>query len=158
MNLQDLKEAEDFLESIEVIVNFLGKELNVSPRSLKEMDLSSCHPKKWQEVTLSTIFLTSLANQVLKGTFQFQAIEQGQIKDFVSRVFERDDQGKGAIKVELRSGFREWLSSMESDPQKRDHLVAFQDFCLDLFEEQFGKIPSREEIDPRFVKGLLICK
>jgi hypothetical protein len=157
-NLRDLKEAKDCLESIEVIVNFLGEELNVSPRSLKEMDLSSCHPKEWQEVTISTIFLTSLANQILRGAFQFQAIEQGQVKDFVSRAFERDDQGKGIIKMELRNGLEERLSSLEIDPQQRNHLVAFQDFCLDLFEEQFGKIPPGEEIDPRFVKGLLTCQ
>ncbi len=157
-DLQDLKETEDFLEFIEAITHFGGEELNVSPRSLKEMDLSNCHPEKWQELTLSTIFITSLANQVLKGTFQFQAIELGQVKVLVSRVFERDDQGKGVIKMELRNGLEERLSSMERDPQKRDHLIAFRDFCLDLFEEQFGKIPPGEEIDPRFVKGLLICK
>jgi len=35
-------------------------------------------------------------------------------------------------------------------------LLAFQDFCLDLLEEKFGKLPPEEEIDPRFVKGFLI--
>jgi hypothetical protein len=51
---------------------------------------------------------------------------------------------------------RDWLSSMEADENKRHHLLAFRDFCLDLLEEEFGRIPSEEEIDPRFVKGLLI--
>jgi hypothetical protein len=27
-------------------------------------------------------------------------------------------------------------------------LLAFQDFCLDLFGEEFGRIPQEEEIDP----------
>jgi hypothetical protein len=35
-------------------------------------------------------------------------------------------------------------------------LLAFQDFCLDLFEEEFSRIPQEEETNPRFVKGLLI--
>jgi hypothetical protein len=35
-------------------------------------------------------------------------------------------------------------------------LLAFQDFCLDLFEEKYGRIPPEEEIDPRFVKRFLI--
>jgi hypothetical protein len=34
-------------------------------------------------------------------------------------------------------------------------LLAFQDFCLDLFEEKYGRIPTEEEINPRFVKGFL---
>jgi hypothetical protein len=155
-DLQDLKEMERFLESIEGIVFFLGKTLQVSPHFLKEMDLSGCHPEKWEEITLSTIFLTSLANQILRGTFQFEPIEQARVKDLLYKVFERDGQGRGVIKREVRVGLKEWLGSIEDASQRREHLVAFLDFCLDLFEKEFGKVLPEEEIDPRFVKGLLI--
>ena len=154
--LRDLKEMEVFLESIEGIVSFLGETVRVSPLSLKGMDLSGCHPERWQEITLSTIFLTSLANQILLGTFKFEAIEPDHLKDLFLRLFERDDQGKGVIKMGFRNELKEWFQSIEGESQRRDHLVAFQDFCLDLLEEQFGKIPPGEDIDPRFVKGLLI--
>jgi hypothetical protein len=157
-NPQDLKEADDFLESIKTMVHFLGNELKVSPFYLKEMDLSGCYPDDWREITLSTIFLTSMANQILKGTFQFEAIEQAQVKDFLSRVFERDAQGKGVTKMEVKNGLRNWLTSIEGEEMKRQHLLAFQDFCLDLFEVEYGKIPPEEKVDPRFVKGLLIRK
>jgi hypothetical protein len=53
---------------------------------------------------------------------------------------------------------RDWFVSIEGEEVKRQHLLAFQDFCLDLFEVQYGKIPPGEEVDPRFVKGLLIRK
>jgi hypothetical protein len=109
-------------------------------------------------MTLSVIFLTSAANQILKGTFQFEAIGQAQVKDFLDRVFERDAQGKGVMKMEIKNGLRNWLDSIEGDEARRQHLLAFQDFCLDLFEEEYGKIPPGEEVDPRFVKGLLIRK
>ncbi|MBM4278559.1 MAG: hypothetical protein FJ130_11880 [Deltaproteobacteria bacterium] len=155
-NLRDLKEAEVFLESIESIVNFFGKELNVHPPKLKQRDWSGCHPEKWGEITLSTLFLTSLANQILKGTFQFEPIEQAQMQDLLSHLFEREDQGKRMIRTELRNELKERLCSIETDPQRLKHLVTFQNFCLDLFEKEFGKVPPGEEIDPRFVKGLLI--
>ncbi len=155
-DLQDLKAMEQFLDSIEAIVSFFREKLKVSPQSLKEMDLSGCYPDRWQEMTLSTIYLTALGNQVLLGTFKFLPIEKVQLKDLFSHFFERDVQGKGVIRMNLRSEIREWFNSMENDPQRREHLIAFQDFCLDLFEETFGKIPPEEEIDPRFVKGLLI--
>src|SRR3972149_4905099 len=122
------------------------------------MDLSGCYPDDWREITFSTIFLTSMANQILIGNFQFEAIGQTQVKDFLYRVFERDVQGKGVIKMEVKNGLRNWLSSIEGEEMKRQHLLAFQDFCLDLFEVQYGKIPPGEEGDPRFVKGLLIRK
>jgi hypothetical protein len=157
-NPQDLKETNDFLESIKTMIHFFGNELKVSPLYLKEMDLSGCYPDDWREITLSTIFLTSISNQILKGTFQFEAIEQTQMKDYLYRVFEKDAQGKGVIKVEVKNGLRNWLSPIEGEELKRQHLLAFQDFCFDLFEVQYGKIPPGEEVDPRFVKGLLIRK
>jgi len=155
---QDLKEADGFLEWIKTLIQFLGNELEVSPLYLKKMDLSGCYPDDWREMTLSTIFLTSTANQILKGTFRFEAIEQARMRDYLDRVFEKDDQGKGVIKVEVKKGLRDWLRSVEGEERKQQHLLAFQDFCLDLFEVQYGKIPPGEEVDPRFVKGLLIRK
>jgi hypothetical protein len=50
------------------------------------------------------------------------------------------------------------FNSPEREELKRQHLLAFQDFCLDLFEEEYGKIPPEEKIDPRFVGGLFIRK
>ena len=157
-SLQDLKEAENFLEFVGTVVNFLRKELNVSPSELERMDFIGCHPETWREMTLSTIFLTSLANRILKGTFQFEVVEQARLKDFLSQVFKRDAQGKGVIQMEIKNGLRDWFYSNEQEEVKRQYLLAFRDFCLDLFEEQYGKIPPGEEMDPRFVRGLLIKK
>jgi Family of unknown function (DUF6178) len=157
-SLQDLEEAENFLEFVETVVNFLRKELNSSPLELEEMDFKDCHPETWREITLSTIFLTSLANQILKGSFRFEAIERDRLKDFLFQVFEKDAQGKGVIKMEIKNGLRDWFYSNEQEEVKRQHLLAFQDFCLDLFEAQYGKIPHEERVDPRFMKGLLIKK
>jgi len=48
--------------------------------------------------------------------------------------------------------------SPEGEDLKHQYLLAFQDFCLDLLEEEYGKIPLEEKVDPRFTKGLLIRK
>jgi hypothetical protein len=60
--------------------------------------------------------------------------------------------------MEIKNGLKNALCSMEADENRRIHLLAFKDFCLDLFEEEFGRIRPEEEIDPRFVKCLLIRK
>jgi hypothetical protein len=155
-NLEDLKKAEIFLGSIEVAADFLREKLGVTPRGLRALDLTGCYPGRWQEITLSTIFLTALANKILKGTLQLKALEKAYLKELISSVFERDERAKGVIKMEIKNRLGDWLSSMEADEDKRHHLLAFKDFCLDLLEEEFGRIPQEEEIDPRFVKGLLI--
>jgi len=58
--------------------------------------------------------------------------------------------------MEIKEKLKEWFHSIENDPQKKLHLLAFRDFCVDLFEEEYGKMPPEEETDPRFVEGLLI--
>ncbi|MBS3919594.1 MAG: hypothetical protein KG012_12005 [Deltaproteobacteria bacterium] len=157
-DLRDLKEMEGFLESIEEVTSFFEEGLKVSPRSLKEMDWSGCHPERWQEITLSTIFLTALANRNLTENFKFEPIERVRLKGLLSRLFERDVEGKGVLRTEVRKELRQFLQSIETDSKRQQHLVAFLHFCLDRFEEEFGKIPSEEEIDPKFVKGLLVRK
>ena len=157
-NLGELEETENLVKTVETVVHFLGRQLNASPGYLKNLDLTGCHPDHWREITVSTLFLTALANQALKGSFRFEAIEAARLKDLFSRLFERNEEGKGLIKMEIRNGLKDWLESIEVDENKRDHLLAFRDFCLDLLELEFGKIPPEEELDPRFVKGLLICK
>jgi len=148
-SLQDFRETKTLLEMVEAVTRFLGEKLHVYPKRLKELA---------QEVTLSTIFLTAWANQILQGTFQFEPIERVQLKNLLSLIFEKDEQGKGVIKMEIKNGLKNALCSMEADENRRVHLLAFKDFCLDLFEEEFGRIPLEEEIDPRFVKCLLIQK
>ncbi len=58
--------------------------------------------------------------------------------------------------MEIKERLKEWFHSIENDPQKKLHLLAFRDFCVDLFEEEYGKMPLEEEIAPPFVEGLLI--
>ncbi len=57
--------------------------------------------------------------------------------------------------MEIKEGLRKRFHPIENNPQKRLDLLAFYDFCFDLFEEKYGEVSSREEIDPRFAKGLL---
>jgi len=55
--------------------------------------------------------------------------------------------------MKIGEGFKEWFHSTEKDPQKRLNLLAFHDFCFDLFEEEFGRVPQGEETDPGFVRA-----
>ncbi len=152
--VQEIKEAERFLEFIEVITHFFMEKLNVSLQSLKDMDLSH---GPFKEITFSTIFLTAVSNQILNGAFQFKPLGKTQVKELLSQVFEKEDQGKGWIKKEIKIGLTRWLSSIEEDASALQHLLAFQNFCLDLFEVEYGRVPLDEEmIDPRYLKGLLV--
>jgi len=44
---------------------------------------------------------------------------------------------------------------LPGDPQKQLHLLAFYDFCLDLFEEGLERFLLRRRSTPNLVKGFL---
>jgi len=155
-DLRDLKEAETFLDMIEAVTIAFAERWKVGPETLKSLDLRESSPEAWRGITFSTILLTSLANWILEGAFLFKAVEKGRLKDLLPRIFDRDDRQKGVVRMEIRTGLREWFDSTEGDENRRLHLKAFGDFCLDLLEEEYGKISPEEEIEPRFVRGLLI--
>jgi hypothetical protein len=154
--LLDFEETDRFLGRVEAWVSFMEEKVKILPHQIKSLDLGSSHPSTWREITLSTLFLTSLAHQILEGQFLFRALDQSRLKEFISRIFERDEHGKGVVKMEIKNGLNEWFDSIESDREKRLHFMAFRDFCCDLLEGEYGKIPEGEEIDPRFVRGLLV--
>ena len=155
-SLLDFEETDRFLGRVEAWVSFMEEKVKILPHQIKSLDLGSSHPSTWREITLSTLFLTSLAHQILEGQFLFRAVDQSRLKEFISRIFERDEHGKGVVKMEIKNGLNEWFVSIESDREKRLHFMAFRDFCCDLLEGEYGKIPEGEEIDPRFVRGLLV--
>ncbi len=50
----------------------------------------------------------------------------------------------------------EETAAFKESGRNREDLLAFWDFCLDLLESEYGRIPPSEEIDPRFAQGLII--
>lgn len=152
----DLRTAGSFLEEIEAVTAFLQAALRVTPARLRGIDLVGCQPEEWLDLTLSTLFLTGLANRALGRGFEFAPVEKSRLNDLLSFFFRRTEGGKAMIRMEIREETDQWLSGAEEDETRRQHLRAFRDFCLDLFEMEYGKFPPEEEIDPRFVKGLLV--
>ena len=57
--------------------------------------------------------------------------------------------------MKIRESFKDWSHDIKNDPGDKLRFLAFRDFCFDLLEEEFGRIPQGEKIDPRFVKGVL---
>jgi len=155
-NLQDLKEIEDTLDRIDVVVTTLREKLSMTPERVKEQGWAGTDAEGGKDVSLSTFFLTALANRILNGRFEIEAIDKNRLQDLFSIILEKDEQGRGRVRMDIRRDMTEWLGSTEDDERKRQHLRAFLDFCLDAIEGDFGRIPPGEEIDPRFVKSLII--
>ena len=155
-HVDDFREIESILEMITASTHFIIDHLGLSSQKLKEMDWRNCHPNRWQEITLSTILLTSLGNQILKNIFLFEAIERNQLPILLSCLFERVDESRQIVKREVRDRVNQSFMSITKEGGKRLSMMSFWDFCFGILEQEYGRIPPGERIDLRFFKGFLI--
>jgi len=154
-DLRDLREAEDTLRCLAVVLRATGEWLQVFPEQLRTMALQDCFPSEWQEIKLSTIFLTATANFLLYGALAWQPIPLARIWDLLDRFLTYPEKGEATVREEVRAQVEEWSSSVVQT-EDLPFLLEFWDFCFHLFQEEYGHIPPHEPIDPRFVRGLLL--
>jgi len=155
-DVEDLKEIESTLEMVAAATHFIMDQLALSSQRIKEIDFQNCHPNRWQEITLSTIFLTSLANQILRNMFLFEPIQRTQLSILVSSLFEKGDEGQPIVRRELRNWADQFVKSDTREGKRRLSIWRFWDFCFATLEEEYGRITPGKGIDLRFIKGFLV--
>jgi hypothetical protein len=103
-----------------------------------------CQPEQADEVTLVEFFLTSLANRLLGRDFQPLPIAEEELAGLHGMVSQ-----SGMLNPRLREETVKWLESLVPGGG------AFASYCLDIWEDEFCSV-GFEDIDPRFVGGLII--
>jgi hypothetical protein len=155
-DLSDLQEAEALLEMIAAATHLFIDRLGLSPETIKAQDWSACHPCHWQEITLSTIFLTTLGNGILNGNFRFEAIDRKHLPSFLHHFFEGSPGGPRRVKNEVKNAVSQWLASAAKGQKRRHSLERFAEYSFQVLEENFGGIPPDGLGEPKFTKGLSI--
>jgi hypothetical protein len=140
--LEDIRKAEDWLAGIEVqrrlFENHFTFNLNlfISPQG---EDSGS-----GEEIVLSDIFLTALANRLLGRKFHPGPLAADDLAPLHQRISD-----KGKLRHELREETAAWLESLEKGGGD------FALFCLEIWEEEFCPLQP-DALDPDYVGGLLI--
>jgi hypothetical protein len=109
-----------------------------------ELDLTGCAPADPADLTLSDFLLTALANRILGRAFVPRPVPQEELPALHARICR-----EGKVDPELRRETGHWLDSLEPGAS------AFGDWCLDLWEQELCAA-SAEDLDPRFVSGVII--
>jgi hypothetical protein len=107
-------------------------------------DFSGCQPERADDVTLVEFFLTALANKLLGRELLPLPIAEEELAGLHGMV-----SRSGKVHPRLREETVKWLESLQPGGG------AFAAFCLDIWEEEFCAI-SAEELDPRFIGGLIV--
>ncbi len=138
--LDDIRKAEQWLAKIEtqqrLFENHFGFDL-----SLFALEPGS---GKTEEVVLSDIFLTALANRLLGRKFYPSPLTTQDIHQLHNQV-----SSDGKLRTELREDTAAWLESMEKGG------CEFASFCLEVWEEEFCPL-KQNALDPAYIGGLLI--
>lgn len=143
-NLRDLHLAQEWLERLEVQRRLFGEHFDFDLMPPGEIDLSDCVPEEGEELTLSEIFLTALANRIMGRAFAPLPIPATELKDLHQKV---------AAEAEVRAGLRQdtiaWLENLEPGGGR------FAEHCLATWDEEFCALQPAD-LDPRYVGGLII--
>ncbi|MDO3376927.1 DUF6178 family protein [Geoalkalibacter halelectricus] len=133
-----------WLERIETQVRLFDGRLGFVLPDPSTWDLSGCVPENPEDVGLSDLFLTTLANRLLGGEAAPCALGRDDLARLWSLVTE-----EGRIKPRVREESRAWAEGLAPGAGE------FADYCLDLWEEGLCSLEPRD-LDPRFVGGLIL--
>ncbi len=143
-SIAEIHSVEQWLDRIEIQRHLFEDVLQFTLPVPADLDLTGCQPDHADEVTLVEFFLTSLANKLLGREFQPLPIAEEELAGLHGMVSQ-----SGGLNPRLREETVKWLDSLAPTGG------AFAAYCLDIWEEEFCSI-SFEDIDPRFVGGLII--
>jgi hypothetical protein len=141
---RDLEKAAAWLDDLETQEKLFSGPLAALPAAVAKLDLAGCVPEDRDDVTLSDLFLTSLANRLLGGEFQPRPIPRRQLAALQPLVC-----GDRKVHQALRDENRNWLDSLVPGAG------SFGDYCLDVWQEEFCALTA-DELDPRFFGGLIM--
>ena len=140
----DLVKAEKWLERIEQQRRLFEERVPFDLPNEKNFELSGCVPDKFEDVNLSHLFLTALANRVLGREFIPEPIATEELPGLHGMI----SQG-GKLEATLRDETLTWVETLV------DGAGPFAEWCLAVWELEFCPIdPS--DLDPRFVGGMIV--
>ena len=143
-SLKQIGQIEAILQQIELQQKIYSDLLRPEFNQTGIPDLSGCNIESETDLTLSDLFLTALANQLLGGDFTPQPLAACELTT-LHRLLVQDSKLNPQLVEQVRS---------QLEAQLPDSSI-FADYCLEIWQEEFCQL-EESEIDPRYLSGLII--
>ncbi|MBV8358154.1 MAG: hypothetical protein JO189_09505, partial [Deltaproteobacteria bacterium] len=105
------------------------------------------------EIKLSQILLTMLTRQFLDARLMFEPLEAARLRQARCAIM---TAGRPASLSEQFHESVRLVLETRLDPTLRARSEGFVSSCLNMLEEDFAEFDPAQEIDPRFIRSLLI--
>jgi hypothetical protein len=142
--LRDLQVCEEWLDRLEIQQALFMEHFGFEFPDAEQTDLTGCQITSVEDLTLSDLFLTALANRVLGRSFIPEPVFQDELVGLHGLICQN-----GQIDPLLREQTVDWLDSLVSGGS------SFGDYCFDLWQEEFCAV-NVDDLDPRYVGGLIV--
>jgi hypothetical protein len=147
--MRDLHIAYRVLQQIEAMPALL--------RATAEVDIASASFRAQiagREIRLGQILLTALVRRAMGEKPQPRALSPGELERARAAIVENTYRpGR------LKNAFREQIDAMlqaHLEPETLQTSADFVSSCLNLLEEEFGRLNPKEALDPRCVRSVLV--
>jgi Family of unknown function (DUF6178) len=143
-NLDDIRKAEQWLNRVEIQKRLFEDHFHFDLSLFTAQGSQSSAGSDPEDVVLSDIFLTALANQLLGREFSPRPVPREDIPELHQLV-----SSQGKLHPEIHRETAGWLESLEKGGGD------FAEFCLEIWSEEFCPLKP-EALEPSYIGGLLI--
>ncbi len=142
--LREVRLAQEWLERCEVMARLFDEHFPFPLPEPEAWELEGCQPGQGNELTLSALFLTALANQLLGRAFAPLPLGVGELAELQQMI-----SRNGRLDPVLRERTVAWLESLTPGGG------AFGEFALARWDEEFCAV-APADLDPRYLGGLIV--
>jgi Family of unknown function (DUF6178) len=147
-SIRDLHLSYAILEQLDAVPDLFN--------SLVGLDIASARFRAniaGHEIKLSQILLTMLTHQFLDARLMFEPLEAVRLREARSAIMTAGWPAR--LSEQFHESVRLVLET-RLDPTLRARSEGFVNSCLNVLEEDFAELNPAQEIDPRFIRSLLI--
>ncbi|MFC1592276.1 DUF6178 family protein [Thermodesulfobacteriota bacterium] len=156
--LEELRKTEGALAEVSAAEALLFDKLGIDPDYLMGAFLSETALSEPVELKCSAVFLTVLAQKIVHDELRLQALQIDDARAFLQRVFtEKHADDRYGLAPTLYDDVVGLLTGrFNVTEEDRSALSGVVRVCLAVLEQEFASLVSADEIDPRYVRGLVI--
>lgn len=144
------------LDEIAVVAEVCFDRLGIPRPHDAEPEMDTVFAGGIEEITLRNLMLTGFVNFTVTGSFEIKPLTGHDMKSLYEMVLEEGPSGERLVSDRAKHVFLAWLKeTARLDEDRWTILKGFFDGALSCLEEEVGKVPSWENLDPRYVATLI---
>jgi hypothetical protein len=155
---QDVAAVSALLDKVDASAEVFGTVLKIFKKDLLALDLRGLNLPGRDELTVSRVFNTAVAQKTLKGAFVLEPVAAGDLKKLHVLLFVRSGDAWD-IAPAAAEMVKEIMEEVERRrPDLRRPAMQFMNACLEDLRDSLAHVDFSSEVKPDFIGALIIRK